>query len=67
METEQARLAERFRAMESRGLVHVGFTLDRERGTPRAEELCREVNGLLDAHEAGRSVPLDFGDASPQR
>ena len=61
-ETARDVLVKRFKAMEGNGLVDVKFLL-RNPDEATGEQVCREVNDLLDAVERGESVPLDFKDS----
>ena len=58
---ESARLTTRCEAMRRDGLVDVKFTLGDTRGAT-VEDVCGEVNSMLDAFEAGRFVKLKFDD-----
>lgn len=57
------RLAARFKAMEEDGLVDVKFLL-RNTDDATSEQVCGEVNAMLDAFEGGDAVPLDFKDSN---
>ena len=57
------RLAERCRDMAERdGLVDMKFVLA-PGPDMTIEAVCEETLAMLDAHERGASVPLDFGDS----
>jgi len=62
MGNEQEMLVKRFTALRDLGLVDVKFLL-RNADEATSEQVCREVNDMLDAFDRGESVLLDFKDS----
>ena len=62
MTTELEKLAERLDAASSHGLVDIKFQI-RNASEATTEQVYREVNDMMNAHERGESVPLDFKDS----
>lgn len=63
--TELQKLQARLDKLKEQGLVNIRFTLSPEPGIT-VEEVCAEINAMLDAREEGRSEPLVFNDKWPE-
>lgn len=59
--TERDRLADRFLSREANGLLDVRFDL--APGATSLEKVCKELNALYSAVDAGHEQALDFGDS----
>lgn len=64
--SECQKLTDRFTAMKDQGLVDVKFLL---RNTDEAivEQVCREVNDMLNAYDRGEHEELKFNDSNQAR
>lgn len=63
MQTESTKLAARFDKMAADGLVDVKF-LVRNREEATGEAVCKEINAVYAAVDAGQEKALDFADST---
>jgi len=59
MSFQADRMNKRFKAMAGNGLVDVKFSLVK-RDSATVEDVCADVNRMLDACERGETVELNF-------